>query len=685
MSLHPLRNLNSEADRSPVPVADFAGYLLKRSRVTRVLQKRFIVIRGSRVYSYRKVDLSLGLPSPSSASLEWGIEGCAIEAQLEFSILGGSSLGGEIVTFQGDFAIPFFKRATLGIFTHTKNHKNQLRSLLEPYCRYTFESINLNPALNSASVYVELSGSLYHLSESTNIVPEWEASRDPIKFVIYSQLVNYTGYIGRERIPRSGSKRLNVVLISNKSSSSVEMSLSVSSDLSLSEYFCPLVLAPLRKKFQWDFFKILVKRAIRIFEIYAQFRTQVIDILEWRWRGYSFIWFLYLSGILLIKQGAFAAGILALHLAINYRTFYLRVQSKQISFSEPQEITSKQVPGVSGSTTATVIYENQRRLLGSSVFHGSNLLVIDRPKFSDDSGSVSLPHPDPQLYRVFISKETDENGWQYSFRWGGGWGGGWREECGTMDFVRRRKWVGLGTVLPEIVSETRSVAQQAATKIKALITPRAQDSGSESDDHVPAKPVGGISGMVAEFRGVANKAQRELEEVCQNAEMLLSFFSGRDAIIGEWIMVGCFISSLCLLIFPLSWVVWIYLASLFLSGYRKGQWKRILREKILNHIKSVRGSAGEDLPKFAQLLGKRMGVEISVKMAGDSESDEILVEIILKKIIPEPAKWLRRDWFDNLICHSPVFNEETLISKNIESEEIVASNEEDASPQHFLE
>ncbi|KAF4758028.1 hypothetical protein FOZ63_003956, partial [Perkinsus olseni] len=84
----------------------------------------------------------------------------------------------------------------------------------------------------------------------------------------------------------------------------------------------------------------------------------------------------------------------------------------------------EQAEGVEDTDYVSEIWENQRRLFGGKTFSPVNLLVMDRPRWSNVTGKITLDPPTSSsniTWRIDVVPGpggTDDNGWRYAWRWG---------------------------------------------------------------------------------------------------------------------------------------------------------------------------------------------------------------------------------------------------------------------------
>ena len=577
-----------------VEAVSFQAWVLKRSRVARVFQKRFVSIRGSIIYSFRTADLSKGDPLPEAASLHWDVEGCIVAStpargKHAWSVYGGPKIS-EIIVFTTSSAaaandcMRAMLRATLRDSTLPKI-QIELKVIRAP-CDFIVAEVQHNYLAIAKNGQVELNLWDYRPGEK----------------IIFS----------------GGGSEASLALCNVKPGDAQEVKLSLNGaalvlNLKTSEtfwdLFSPVTCIHPLLHFDWDFFKVQIKRFVRLIEKWQELRASVCDILEWRWPLYSAAWLSYISCTFLLLP-SFAPAIHLAHFSVH------------IFFSNRSVSTT---PAAPPRLASPEIWENQRRLLGGGIFHSSNLLVLDRPKFSDDAGVVVFTAPAAGTYRPIVNDDTDENGWQYSWRWKGGW----HKECGAFDFVRRRRW----RERPE--------------------GGRSPGAGGAEEDEENQPKQAGFTGIFSEFKNVAGKAQLEIEEICQLIETYLALFSWGNENITGLVMVPLFILVLLAFAVSLPTLIYAYIFSLFFSGYRKGKWKRLLRRCAERHVRAAAETWTGDAPKLAAAITKRTGAEISVKIlegvAGDLEG---LAEVVRLQVLPQQPKWLRRDFIDNFMNHA---------------------------------
>ncbi|EER07142.1 hypothetical protein Pmar_PMAR027187 [Perkinsus marinus ATCC 50983] len=181
--------------------------------------------------------------------------------------------------------------------------------------------------------------------------------------------------------------------------------------------------------------------------------------------------------------------------------------------------------------------------------------------------------------------------------------------------------------------------------------------------------IGGVGKIWKDFREVAWRAQVEIAEFCEDIERAVSLFCWRDKGLTH-IMAMVLIGACVVLYFvPVSLLLYFYVLSRFMNGFRRGRWKKLLRKCALRHISESRienrippTTALSELDsvqaqKMCSSLRRRVhvGQALSVKVLQSYEEDEALADWLREQVpgCKLPPKWTRKDWLDNFIEHAP--------------------------------
>ncbi|KAF4651754.1 hypothetical protein FOL47_000210 [Perkinsus chesapeaki] len=518
----------------------------------------------------------------------------------------------------------------------------------------------------------------------------------------------------------------------------------------LSEYFSPLSESQeTTRRLEFEYFKTQISRFVKLIDLFQVAKAKYNDIVEWRWIFRSTVWLTYCT-LLLVVVPQRCHWLLCVHLTLYciycnpaIRTGLSRFLShsfdinaeyvkqrlsevRPLSFlrasaqKDVQQIEltpllipeQEQAEGVEDTDYVSEIWENQRRLFGGKTFSAMNLLVMDRPRWSDVSGQIALDPPTSSAnitWRIDVvpgAGGTDDNGWKYAWRWGSST---WRSAYNRYDFVRRRRWLPTiatsaepaASLVKDSPPEQPSTPGNVPTVRDQSSAPRKDDSGymrklfgygqgrsgqdaasppssatvfdydlydMTTEDSQPSL-IGGVGRMWKDFREVAWKAQVEIAEFCEDIERAISLFAWRDKGLTHIMVTVLIAASVALYFVPVSTLLYFYVLSRFMNGFRRGRWKKLLRNcalrhilesRLENHIPSTTALSELDSVQAQQMcssLRRRVpiGQALSVKVLQSYQDDEALADWLREQIpgCKLPPKWTRKDWVDNFIEHAP--------------------------------
>ena len=493
-------------------------------------------------------------------------------------------------------------------------------------------------------------------------------------------------------------------------------------------------------------FKFQIKRLIRLIDRIGDFKDALLRVLEWHDPFMSWCWLVYATVVLLLCPG-FVPSLLILHLVWGsllrsfefsawwhasqargfvgrFRTRFGYVKSNILIASaahtpEPRTPPVSSTPPVTASipqaanrlktvmkeaaatalqsvsksmatnsqiTLKAEIWENQRRVIGGSQFHASNLSIFDRSRWSDETGSVALEAPSSRDWKIDVElKKTDENGWMYSFRWSSS---EFHPNFSSFDFVRRRRWVPVAG--SSIASPPLSIASPPASSqsppfdlgeshfeitetevpvvasLSGMVTSGPEYGNIQEDydeangQHQPKQT--GITNIFHEFKTTANRAQFEIGNICEAVERYCALFSWRDELVSTVATAGLALIALVLIFVPLNVIIYLVLLSHFHLGFRRSKWHSVpVKCTLKQHVEPLlltgnpNQLGGLDAHKLCLAINKRTGVNLSQKVLADLATREDLAAWICTQnpTFARVKKWMKRDWIENFIDHVP--------------------------------
>ncbi|KAF4685543.1 hypothetical protein FOZ62_026865, partial [Perkinsus olseni] len=250
----------------------------------------------------------------------------------------------------------------------------------------------------------------------------------------------------------------------------------------LAEYFSPLSESQqTTRRLEFEYFKTQISRFVKLVDLFQMVKAKYNDVVEWRWTFRSSAWLVYCT-LLLVVFPQRCHWLLCVHLTLYCiycnpavrsglsrsltRSFDINAEYVKQRLSEVRplsflrasaskdvqqiELTPLLIPeleqaeGVEDTDYVSEIWENQRRLFGGKTFSPVNLLVMDRPRWSNVTGKITLDPPTSSsniTWRIDVVPGpggTDDNGWRYAWRWGSS---AWKSTYSRYDFVRRRRWL----------------------------------------------------------------------------------------------------------------------------------------------------------------------------------------------------------------------------------------------------
>ncbi|KAF4746741.1 hypothetical protein FOZ63_021162, partial [Perkinsus olseni] len=250
----------------------------------------------------------------------------------------------------------------------------------------------------------------------------------------------------------------------------------------LTEYFSPLSESQqTTRRLEFEYFKTQISRFVKLVDLFQMVKAKYNDVVEWRWTFRSSAWLVYCT-LLLVVFPQRCHWLLCVHLTLYCiycnpavrsglsrsltRSFDINAEYVKQRLSEVRplsflrasaskdvqqiELTPLLIPeleqaeGVEDTDYVSEIWENQRRLFGGKTFSPVNLLVMDRPRWSNVTGKITLDPPTSSsniTWRIDVVPGpggTDDNGWRYAWRWGSS---AWKSTYSRYDFVRRRRWL----------------------------------------------------------------------------------------------------------------------------------------------------------------------------------------------------------------------------------------------------
>ena len=355
--------------------------------------------------------------------------------------------------------------------------------------------------------------------------------------------------------------------------------------------------------------------------------------------------------------------------------------SKSLTTAQPKEGGLK-----------TEIWENQRRVIGGTQFHASNLSIFDRSRWSDSTGTIPLEAPSSREWKIDVEpKTTDENGWMYSFRWNSL---DFHPTFGTFDFVRRRRWTPLESTLSpptsvaslpaavqlppfELGSETPQFemniveepidASPIVSSLTNMVTSgpeygNIQDDYDEVNSESQPKQLAGITSIFQEFKSTANRAQFEIANICEEIERYFALLSWRDELVSTVATTVLVIIIVALVFVPMNFIVYLIVLSHFNLGYRRNKWRNIAVKCVLKqHVepllqdRSVNALGGLEAHKLCLALSRSTGTNVSQKVLANLNSGEDLAIWICRQnpAFSQVRKWMKRDWVENFLGHVP--------------------------------
>jgi hypothetical protein len=584
----------------------FSGYVWKRSKITQLLQKRFLSLKGTILYSFRDPPFPLVF---SQATLKWDVGDANFSLKSNgFSII----LGAETLQFVNG---PRESKAWLNAFFRIKYPVLPIARLyLKLESRDCIVDIECNSRLLERGKYYEIP--LYSHQPNEVIIFRLDPATS-VKWSLSSLLKD---------------NHFRTLAIEN------EIEFTVKYSASLRNYVLPIPLVEY-EQFSWKNLKAEYRRLTVILEYFAEFQNKFNSCLEWRNPWWSSFTLVVLSFLILKLPKYLPPTFILFLIYISVSTGY---QKSKLTVARR---TSLENMGEDEAGDPSYIYENQRRLFGQSSFQSNNLLVLDRPAYSDDVGNPLYLKPDARYYKIEVSNETDTNGWMYAIHWSTTW----TSSSSLLTFVRRRLW------------------RRFALRKRASLASNGSDLSAASEDaELEAAPIENeaqettvaLTGFVNDFNSLAIKIQRSLQGINTCFESYISLFSWLDPTISAGCAASLAIICIVLLFFSPTWISWLTVVSFYASGYKRGKRREKLLKSIIRAAEENGFGIVLDPSALSNQISKKLRIQISVKQLG-MDIEEFSQEI-LDSGFSEFPDWIRRESFDLILGHAPSLKNSSL-------------------------
>lgn len=177
--------------------------------------------------------------------------------------------------------------------------------------------------------------------------------------------------------------------------------------------------------------------------------TILMNVVTWKHKLWTVLWASYIHIVLwhidhIVQIVSAHLGFLLLLRALMWHLQKHRLMTCQIRAHSSN--TSEK------SATSTYVWENQRRLFGSSKFSEESLFVFDRSGWTNSSNEDVQRCDSDETWKVLHDHGTDGNGWMYAVKWSGPW----KPQPGPFTFVRRRAWGSSNSSTQAITTENPS-------------------------------------------------------------------------------------------------------------------------------------------------------------------------------------------------------------------------------------